>query len=198
MNDLTINVHNLIEDLEKRLKDCQKQILESRNENRKKLLRNEMYNKRLNILIHGLEENTRCTGETKETTEKMVYNFLNEALGIDNLKTIKFADVHRLPQHPVYRAGKKMNRPVIIKLTNSFDKHLIFKSLKNLKLYTDNWNVKPKSQHYTYITEHLPRELQLQKKRLLPLYKKVRQEGKKTTWKIMGDEYQLYIDGVKH
>ena len=36
----------------------------------------------------------------------------------------------------------------------------------------------------------------LQKKRLLPLHKKARQEGKKATWKIMGDEYQLYIDGV--
>ena len=197
LNDLTINVHNLIEDFEKRLKDCQKQILESRIENRKESLRNEMYSKRLNILIHGLEENTSSAWETKETTEKMVYNFLNEALGIDNPKTIKFADVHRLPQHPVYRAGKKMNRPVIIKLTNSFDKHSIFKSLKNLKLYNDNRNLKPKSQHYTYITEHLPRELQLQKKRLLPLYKKARQEGKKATWKIMGNEYQLYIDGVK-
>ena len=114
--------------------------------------------------------------ETKETTEKMVYNFLNEALGIDNPKTIKFADVHCLPQHPVYRAGKKMNRPVIIKLTNSFDKHLIFKSLKNLKLYNDNRNLKPKSQHYTYITKHLPRELQLQKKRFLCTRKRGKKE----------------------
>ena len=176
LNDLTINVHNLIEDLEKRLKNCQKQFLESRNENRKESLRNEMYSKRLNILIHGLEENTSSACKTKETTEKMVYNFLNEALGIDNPKTIKFADVHRLSQHPVYRAGKKMNRPVIIKLTNSFDKHLIFKSLKNLKLYNDNRNLKPKSRHYTYITEYLPRELQLQKKRLLCTRKRGKKE----------------------
>ena len=37
----------------------------------------------------------------------------------------------------------------------------------------------------------------MQKKRLLPLFQKAKQEGKKAIWKLAGDEYELYVDGVK-
>ena len=53
------------------------------------------------------------------------------------------------------------------------------------------------SHDYLYVTEHLPRELQSQKKRLLPIFKKAKQEGKKATWKIAGDEYQPFVDRIK-
>ena len=99
--------------------------------------------------------------------------------------------MHRLPQHPEVKNGKNITRPIIIKLTNSFDEHQIFKSLKNLKAYNERLNLKPKQPGYAYIIEHLPRDLQLQKKRLLPHYQEAKKENKKVTWKINDGQYQL-------
>ena len=45
------------------------------------------------------------------------------------------------------------------------------------------------------MTEHLPRELQTQKKRLIPIFRTAEEEGKKTAWKIIDEDYQLYIEG---
>ena len=126
----------------------------------------------------------------------MVLDFLKNALKIENPQSIKFADEHRLPQPPVIRFGRKIVRPVIIKSTNSYDKHLIFSFLKHLGSYNESRNRVPKSGS-VFVTEHLPRALQLQKQSLLLLYQKAKQSGKKASWKIGGGEYALYIDGVK-
>ena len=85
----------------------------------------------------------------------------------------------------------------LIELKNSFDKHYIFKSLKNLKAYNERLNLKPKQPGYAYITEHLPRELQQHKKRLLPHYQEAKKESKKVIWKINDEQYQLYVDDVR-
>ena len=39
-----------------------------------------------------------------------------------------------MPKQPLLK-NRKIERPIIIKLTNLFDKQLIYKFLKNLKLY---------------------------------------------------------------
>ena len=70
---------------------------------------------------------------------------------------------------------------LINKLTNLFDKQLIHKSLKNLKLYNNELNLKPRFPGYTYITDNLPIEMLQQKKKLLLLFNKARQEGKRTS-----------------
>ena len=85
---------------------------------------------------------------------------------------------------------------LIIKLTNLFDKQLIYKSLKNLKLYNNELNLKPRLPGYIYVTDHLPIEMLQQKKKLLSLFDKARQEGKRASWKVVADEYRLYIDGI--
>ena len=43
------------------------------------------------------------------------------------------------------------------------------------------------------MTVYLPRELQMQKKRLILLFRKAKEEGKKTAWKIINGDYQLYF-----
>jgi len=50
---------------------------------------------------------------------------------------ISVADAHRLPQHPISRKGKRVTRPIIVKLTSYSDKNLIMRSLKNLKEYNE-------------------------------------------------------------
>ena len=71
LSDLKTNINNSIEDLEKRLKNCQKQIQESKNEFRKEALRNEIYSKRFNILVHGLKENSSNAWETKKQQKEL-------------------------------------------------------------------------------------------------------------------------------
>ena len=51
---------------------------------------------------------------------------------------------------------------------------------------------------YVYVTEHLPRELLFQKKRLLPAFKKAKSQGKRAVFKIEHSSYCLYVDNVKY
>ena len=86
---------------------------------------------------------------------------------------------------------KKTTRPVIIKLSSVFDKQSIFKAAKNLKNFNQNSNSK------VYITEHLPAEFMKQKQALLSQFKEARQNNKKTKWRIVHDEYCLFVDETK-
>ena len=115
-------------------------------------------------MIYGLKEQDSNVWETREKTEKTVREFFHNALNIKNSENIKFADIHRMPKQPVRKNEKKIQRPIIIKLTNLFDKQLIYKSLKNLKLYNNESNLKPRLPGYIYVTDHLPIEMLQQKK----------------------------------
>ena len=59
-----------------------------------------------------------------------------------------------------------------------------------------DFRLKPRFPGYIYVTDHLPIEMLQQKKKLLSLFNKARQEGKRTSWKVVADEYRLYIDGI--
>ena len=113
----------------------------------------ESYDKRLNLLIHGLEESDAW--ETLEKTNKLIHNFIKAGLLIDDPLTISLVDYHRLPQQPTFRNNHKVHRPIIIKLTNSTDKKLIYTKLKSLIKYNEIRKSFDKKPHY--ITEHLPK-----------------------------------------
>ena len=63
-----------------------------------------------------------------------------------------------------------------------------------MKEYNETLNLKPKNPGNVSVTEHLPCELQMQKKRLIPIFRKAK-EGKKTAWKIIDGKDQFYIEG---
>ena len=67
----------------------------------------------------------------KQTTEKFK-DFLEDTLQM-NPDNIEVADIHRLPQQPIFKKGIKVNRPIIVKLTNAIDKSTIFGNSKLLK-----------------------------------------------------------------
>ena len=90
----------------------------------------ESYEKRFNLLINGIEETDTSVWEKRETTLQLVQDFMKRGLQIKDPSVIMLADYHRLPQNLVLKNGIKINRPIIIKLTNSNDKRLIFGSLK--------------------------------------------------------------------
>ena len=64
-----------------------------------------MYNKRY-VLIHGIKEKSGSVWETKEETGKLVIDFFQNVLLINDPASIKLAGIHRLPQHPVLRNKK--------------------------------------------------------------------------------------------
>ena len=155
----------------------------------------ESYEKRFNILFHGLEENSNSAWETRDETLKILQNFMKEGLNIANPSQITLADYHRLPQQPTYKNKVKINRPIIIKVTNVSDKNLIFSNLKNLKAHNDRRRLQ--SLRSQYVTEHLPKLFQEERKSLLPAFKEARSQNKKTTWRAEKGHYNLYIDGKK-
>ena len=117
-------VKKQVEKLENELKfSIQKQ--------RKQETAKEAYSKRLNLLIHGLTESTNPCEKREETVEKYE-KFVSDGLKLD-LASINISDIHRLPQHSIYKNGKKITRPVIITLSSVFDKQSIFEAVKNLK-----------------------------------------------------------------
>ena len=148
-------------------------------------------------MIHGLKEQDSNVWETREKTGKTVREFFHNALNIKNSEVIKFADIYRMPKQPVLKNGKKIQQPIIVKLTNLFDKqHIYSKSLNNLKLYNNKLNLKPRFPGYIYVTDHLPIEMLQQKKKLFPSFNKARKEGKRTSWKVVANEYRLYINRI--
>ena len=86
-----------INELRQRIKEISETISNAKYENRKIALRNDMYSKRFNVLIYGIKEKSGSVWETKEETGKLVIDFFQHALLIDDPASIKLADIHRLP-----------------------------------------------------------------------------------------------------
>ena len=135
-------------------------------------LEKEIYGKRFNLLIHGIEEDTESAWEIK------FKQFLQNGIKIPNFHAVAVADVHRLPQYPITKNGKCIARPIIVKLTSYSDKNMIMRSLKNSKEYNEERKRTFGCEtNYVYVTEHLPRELQQQKKKLVSSYKEAKQKN---------------------
>ena len=164
---------NDVEEVSERL-----EILEAKARDREnKALMLESYEKRFNLLIHGIDENFRYAWETREQTKHLVEDFMKEGLKIEDPSKIAMADCHRLPQRIILKNKVRVNCPIIRKLTNADDKHLIFSHLKNLKIYNNtriSLNLKTQ-----YVTQQLQEQFENERKKLLPLYKAARLEKKK-------------------
>ena len=103
-----------------------------------------------------------------------------------------FTDYHSAPS--TRKDEKKITRPIIIKFVNIFEKYKFTQNLKNLKAYNAERKAKRPTAFYVYATEHLPKELQKQKKALMPLFQKAKQNKQKTAWKLQDSEYCLLVD----
>ena len=159
----------------------------------KAVLMKESYDKRLNILIHGILEDNNNVWEKREKTIKKFQDFLKNGLKI-NLTEIKLSDIHRIPQQPITKNGRPVHRPIIVKLLTIHDKNLIFKSAKNLSQYNAMRKESGSTNLNIYITDHLPAKFQEQRKLLIRHYKEAKKNKKKTIWKALDGNYTLFID----
>jgi len=90
-----------------------------------------------------------------------------------------------------FKQGAKINRPIIFKVGNNYDKQYIIKCLKYLKTY--NVDQERKSTNKVFVTEHLPKELYQQKKRLIPAFKEAQHNNKSTPWTIKNGNMQAKV-----
>ena len=60
----------------------------------------ESYDKRLNILIHGVKEDSVSSWEKHQTTVTKFQDFSKNELKTNDPDEIEFVDIHRLPRHP--------------------------------------------------------------------------------------------------
>ena len=81
------------------------------------------------MLVYGIDKDENNAWETRFTSENKLKNFLIDSLSIENVDELQTLDLHRLPQHPLYRNNAKLNRPIIFKLTNNYDKQLVMHEL---------------------------------------------------------------------
>ena len=173
-------------------------ILETFQENYKKdMIMKESYDKRLNVLIHGVKEDVSNAWEKREETMAKFREFVREGLNIEDPDDIEIVDIHRLPQHTVMRQGRRFHRQIIVKLLTVSDKQSIFNSVKHLKHYNAKLKTEDRSQPYIYVSDHLPAKFQEQRKKLLPAYKNAKRLKHKTVWKAVDGEYCLFIHGTK-
>ena len=160
-------------------------------------LSREAYSKRFNLLVHGLEEDQTNPWENRTVTENLLKKFFIQGLKMENPEQINIVDLHRLPQYPLFKNNKRINRPIIFKVANNSDKQMILNSLKNLRGYNEDKKSENSKATKIYVTEHLPKTLYEEKKRLLPQYHKARSEKKRVNWCIQNGEYSLYVEGKK-
>ena len=94
-----------------------------------------------------------------------------------------------------FRECAKENRPITVKLTNATDKRLIFRSLKYIRRY--NETRQSLNLYSVYISEHLPKQFQDERKTLLPTYKEGKKCNKKLIEKLKMAINFLDVDGSK-
>ena len=157
----------------------------------------ESYDKRMNTLIHGIKEDDDNVWEKRERTREKFQDFFVNGLKINDPEDVEFVDLHRLPQHPVKVGGKSVHRPIIVKLLIINDKNLIFKNARNLRDYNNARIISDNHSPYVFMTEHLPKRFQLQRKFLTKAYKEAREKNQKTVWKAVDGNYALFVDGRK-
>ena len=112
----------------------------------------ESYYERLNILVHGVKEDSDNVWEKRDKTIKKFEQFLPNGLKITDPNDVEYVDIHRLPQHPVKRNGKTVHRPIIVKILTMSDKNEIFKNAKNLKDYNNQLKEDNSNNPTVYIT----------------------------------------------
>ena len=154
----------------------------------KKNVLEQLYGRRMNILIHGQAE--IGSNESKENSHKLIDGFLRDTLNLD-LSSLVIVDGHRLPQKP--KSNPTGPRPLIFKVATLKMKDSVFAAVRDFNKDKDrNDQVK--------VSTHLPQLFQDQRKKLLPQFIEARKAKKDAKFSIdfKHAEYYLNIEGVSH
>ena len=181
-------------EIEKRLA-----IMEKKEEDRQaEAVMKESYEKRLNILIHGIEENHRSAWESRPETLESIHQFMREGLNIEDPSRFAFVDYRRLPQRPLYKNAQKVDQPVIITLTSAADKQIIFSHLKNLKPNNEARKLKNFKAQYILYNTTFTKAISMKKKKTTDAIFKICPAAEKVDALESGtSHYVLYVNSEK-
>ena len=180
LNDIQLSVQDLdvkcsaqVEVMEESVAKINSEMDALRGENRRlseQILDIQTCSMRDNLVFFNIPE---TEDEVCETT---VSNFLKDKLNLENPDRVKFERVHRMGQK---RRGS--HRPIVCKFSCYKDREEIRKAGPRLK-----------GSEFR-ISEQFPREIQERRRKLMPLYRQARNDGKRAV--LTGG--RLYIDGVQ-
>ena len=136
------------------------------------IIGNEYNNKQYNILLYNLPAVE--VNERPKTTKDEVKKVLKDVLKIENVDSIPFASVHRLPAQPDKR------QPIIARLRSKFDKQIIWDNIRKLNDYNDK-QISDSTKIFIEMN-HLPYKLQQDKKSLIDKFKTAKKGGKEPKW----------------
>jgi hypothetical protein len=142
---------------------------------RKQRLEAELYSKKSNLLIYGIQQ------RGDEDCESVIRNFLKVELKHERAETMLFANCHRLPSK---RGNQAHPDPIIVKFIQMKDRDSVLRLAYRLKNSTSKFGISP----------HLPKEMQQRRQQLLPIKKQATAAGKKAVLKTVGTEVKLFID----
>ena len=148
------------------------QKLES--EQKEKLLDLQSREMRDNLMFYNFKEEQ---GETDKKCMDKIYDLMENELNMENARNIQFHRVHR-----VGRFNRTKIRPIVAKFAFYPDRERVRAAAKNLE-GTD-----------FSIGQQFPKEIQERRRRLVPLMKKAKNEGKQAYISVD----KLYIDGTQY
>ena len=141
--------------------------------NKNRIIKQELYNRRWNLLFFGVKEESG--GNCKEKVVKIIADKLN----IRDASGIRFCGVHRIGRR---RIGPQRSRPIICRFTCREDRERVYKAKSKLK----NTNIR--------INDDVPEEVrEIRRKVLVPALKKIKAQQQSAKVTIVGDK--LLHDG---
>ena len=180
----------LLEERDQRINALELKFINLNEANEKEATLKQLYDRRLNLLLHGIPDKA---WETPQESKVHVVNFLKNILKLNDADNMGFVDVHRLPANRINAQRsedeKRKRRPIVFKLHTIADRKKIRDELHLLEKYNEN---KPRNEKVS-VSIHLPRNLQLQRKALVPEYVKQLKAGKKVMIKVNYDTAEMVI-----
>ena len=143
-------------------------------EQKEKLLDLQSREMRDNLMFYNFKEEK---GETDQHCMEKLYDLMENELGLQNARAIQFHRVHR-----VGRYNRTKTRPIVAKFAFYPDRERVRAAAKNLE-----------GTNYS-IGQQFPKEIQDRRRRLVPLMKKAKGEGKPAYISVD----KLYIDGTQY
>jgi len=145
-------------------------------------LEQELYSKKSNLLFFNITQTSKY-----EDTELVVRKFIAEKLDLD-ANNMPFMNSHRLPSR-----DKKADAtdPIIVKFVTMKDRNSVLTASRTMLSNATN----AKGKNYA-VAPHLPKVMQQERKRLVPIRNKKKAEGKDAKIRVAGTTVQLLVDGV--
>lgn len=155
----------------------------------------EYHNKKYNMIIHNLPEESGSWESNIDSIDK-VHTFFRDNLGVENADNMRLVNAHRMGlRKSIKNTGTGVTlhtRPIIVRFSCMPDKEKVQEKLTALRAY--NRDI-PYYKHRVFVTDQLPRRMDDQRKLLVEQFRNARKNKVKAKWSVdKHGNYCLYIN----